>query len=77
MYKRFFEMDFGLQMIVTVFTLILLNPLMGICMSLTKMNNEFLFYCGLVLVLMIFVLQCAAIVFGIISIVKLLMGKLK
>ena len=63
-------MDFGLQMIVTVFTLILLNPLMGICLSLTKMNNEILFYCGLVLVLMIFVLQCTAIVFGIISIVK-------
>lgn len=70
--ENFLKLDFGIQMIIVVFTILISNQLLSLTTKLMNYSDTFVFNVGLILALSIFVLQLIFLVLGVTSVVNYL-----
>ena len=70
MLKKFYNLDFGLQMIITCFVLFFSNQLMSYTLSLANVPSTVSFNVGVVLTFVLFLLQTISIYLGTMGIIN-------
>jgi len=70
--ENFLKLDFGIQMIIVVFTILISNQLLSLTTKLMNYSDTFVFNVGLILALSIFVFQLIFLVLGVTSVVNYL-----
>lgn len=73
MYKRLLKLDFGIQMLIITFALILTNQLSTYTFSMMNKPSTLLVYLGLFLTLVVFTVQVYSVIVG----VKLIINRFK
>ena len=73
MYKRLLKLDFGIQMLIITFALLLTNQLSTYTFSMMNKPATLLVYLGLFLTLVVFTVQVYSVIVG----VKLIINRLK
>jgi large-conductance mechanosensitive channel len=73
MYKRLLKLDFGIQMLIITFALLLTNQLSTYTFSMMNKQSTLLVYLGLFLTLVVFTIQVYSVIVG----VKLIINRLK
>jgi len=70
MLKKFYNLDFGLQMLIVIVSIIILNPMIKFSLLLLNTPDKSLFTYYSVLSLVLFLLQVGMIFLGVFSAVK-------
>ena len=70
MLKKFYNLDFGLQMLIVIVSIIILNPMIKFSLLLLNTPDKSLFTYYSVLSLVLFLLQVGMIFLGAFSVVK-------
>jgi large-conductance mechanosensitive channel len=70
MFKKFYNLNFGLQALVLCVSLILLNPMITFTLSLANNPSTFMFYTGVILTLLLFAVQTGVIFIAISAVIK-------
>lgn len=73
MYKRLLKLDFGIQMLIITFALLLTNQLSTYTFSMMNKPSTLLVYLGLFLTLVVFTVQVYSVIVG----VKLIINRFK
>ena len=70
MLKKFYNLDFGLQILAICISIILLNPMITFSLSLANKPSTLLFYAGMILTLLLFAVNIGIILVTITAIMK-------
>jgi len=70
MINKFFKLDFGLQMLISAFTLFFSNQILTYTLSIANKPNTIWFNVGIILSVVFFLILVFSMLLGIISIIK-------